>query len=211
MQAGLVADAWPDAGPASARVGPNAVIQLEAALAAALGCELTGHVFEAAGLGYILSDPPRDMVDERIPARLFRAVRARLAPALANGILADAGRRTGRYILENRIPAKAQLLLKCLPAPLASRMLLPAISAHAWTFVGSGRCEMAGKWPAVIDVRDNPMGTPGCPWHVGVFEVLFRTLVTPRAEVIHRECSELGDGLCRFIVRTQAAEGAARR
>jgi divinyl protochlorophyllide a 8-vinyl-reductase len=140
------------------------------------------------------------MVDERIPRRLFAALTTMWPRAEASAVLHDAGRRTADYLLANRIPGPAQRVLRLLPAPLASRALLAAIGKNAWTFAGSGACTTSHPGKAVIEIKDNPLAVPDCPWHAGVFEGLFSALVHARPVVAHPRCCAAGDTVCRFEI-----------
>src|SRR6056297_2835466 len=143
-----------------ARVGPNAILQTAAALEAQGGRALARQVFDAAGLGALLDDPPAAMVPEAQAAALMRALHATLPPDTARRVSHDAGHRTGDYILQNRIPAPARALLRVLPARLAAPILLRAVAAHAWTFAGSGRVEIGAGRSAAVDPRQ-PSGDAG--------------------------------------------------
>jgi len=184
-----------------ARVGPNAILQVAAALRAAGGEAEARRVFEAAGLLPLLAAPPTAMTRQSAAAALHLALRDALPEAAAERIQADAGRRTADYLLANRIPRPAQWLLKALPGRLAAPILLKSIRANAWTFAGSGRVTAA--WDgrrARIEILDNPLATPGCPWHVAVFERLFRNLVDARTQVAHPACCARGALHCRFEI-----------
>lgn len=194
--------------PAS-RIGPNAAIQLAEALNAA---DPTGGlartVFEAAGLGPWLTDPPTDMVDERAIAVLHQTARHVLPPDRGPVILADAGRRTGDYILAHRIPWAVQQVLRALPAPLAARALTRAIARHAWTFAGSGQFSAAlGHRSVRIAIAGNPVVTgehaahPVCFWHAAVFERLYARLVHRHATCVETACQTTGAPACTFEVR----------
>ncbi|MEL6792523.1 MAG: bacteriochlorophyll 4-vinyl reductase [Pseudomonadota bacterium] len=164
-------------------IGPNAVLQLDTALLAMRGAEARWAVFAAAGCEALIDDPPRAMIDEAIPARLFAAL-FRLRPRDATEIAAEAGRLTGDYIAANRIPAFARALLPRLPRRFSARILLAAIRRHSWTFAGSGLCAtgQAGE-RLFLRIEGNPMALPcGC-WHRAVIERLFQRLVTPAARV----------------------------
>ncbi len=119
-------------------IGPNAVIQLGEALRAMLGEQRAAGLYAQAGCAAWFATPPDAMVDERRTAALHQALRRDL-PEEAPRILAEAGRRTGDYILAHRIPKPAQWLLRHVPAGLAGPLLLDAITRHAWTFAGTGR------------------------------------------------------------------------
>lgn len=191
-----VADARAEAG----LVGPNSVIQLAAALRAIARESTTELVFARAGSLHLLRVPPDAMIDETIPARLFEALWRELPPEQAAAVAYDAGRRTGAYVVANRIPAMARLVLRTLPARWALPLLLKAISRNAWTFAGSGTCSVNMGRPAVITIEHNPLRNPGCAWHVGVFETLFRTLVDGGISVRHSDCRMDGATADRFDI-----------
>lgn len=180
------------------RVGPNAILQTAAALRAFGGPGLESTVLTAAGLGTYLDRPPADMIDQAEAVRLFRAVLAHLPSPDAERVLADAGGRTGDYILAHRIPSTAQTVLLHLPKSLAARFLLSAIGTHAWTFAGSGVVTCGYGAPLRLTIASNPLATPGCPWHVAVFERLFHALVSDRVTVRHIACCTKGAVACRF-------------
>ncbi|MCU0773745.1 MAG: bacteriochlorophyll 4-vinyl reductase [Ideonella sp.] len=201
--------------PAS-RIGPNAITRVDEALREVGGAGLAQGVFERAGLAHHLRSPPSQMVDEQDVIRLHHALRALLGPGEVERVARDAGERTAAYLLAHRIPRPVQALLRHLPAPLASRVLLRAIGAHAWTFAGSGRFEVRpGGWraasrggrPVLLVLHDNPTCRgihtegPACAYHAAVFERLFTTLVHPRARVAETACASVGADACRFEVR----------
>ena len=198
-----------DAGRAGL-VGPNSVIQLAHALNDLAGDGVARDVFAKAGLSGLLDHLPDEMVDERVPARLFDALWRTLPGASARIIAADAGRRTARYILKHRIPGPAQLVLRWLPSPLARRLLLMAIEKHAWTFAGSGRCVTRWGNPASIDIEGNTLAMPGCVWHVAVFETLFTGLGRGPPHVEHPHCGVAGAASCRFEIRFGSGSGRAK-
>jgi len=201
----------PAAEAAPGRVGPNAVIRLGEALRDRHGEARASAVFDRAGLGSILVEPPAEMVDERAAAGLFDALFAALPGDEAVAIAADAGKRTADYVLAHRIPRPAQAVLRILPPPLAARMLLRAIASSAWTFAGSGVFRARAGSPNVVEIAANPLAMPGCAWHVAVFERLFRALVSPRSTVRHTRCCDAGAPACRFEITTgaRAAPGHA--
>ena len=191
-------------------IGPNAVTQTAAALDDRLGHAGTVQVFTAAGLLPWLQNPPERMVDEQAVARLHAAVRQCLDRSEASAVMAEAGRRTGAYILAHRIPAAARRLLPVLPARWAMPLLLNAVGRHAWTFVGSGVFE-EGPGPDfgsgrhwTLTIRNNPLareeqwGIPICGWHRAVFETLFQKLVRCPVQVEETHCLAAGDDRCAF-------------
>lgn len=181
-------------------IGPNAVLQTEAALVEAGGYPLAAKVFAAADLSQLLVDRPGEMIDEAIPKALFAALFATLPRHDALRLAHRAGELTGAYILRNRIPGPVSSLLKLLPARIAAPLLLRAICKHAWTFAGSGACSVKPGAPSRIEIQNNPLAMPGCAWHVGVFEVLFGALVSPRVRVVHDHGPKLDGAPCRFEI-----------
>ncbi len=180
------------------RVGPNAVVQLAHALRDKAGHTTMRQVFQTAGYDALIDNPPVVMIDERIPAAIFAALWQTVPKTTAKEIARDAGRRTADYVLAHRIPSFAQAIIRRLPPPLASPVLLSAIHKNAWTFAGSGRCRTKNGRYAVIEIERNPLAMPQCAWHQGVFERLFRELVTPDTRVRHTECCANDGRVCRF-------------
>lgn len=189
----------------SAVIGPNAVIQLGAALSARLGKETAQRVYDAAGCGPLLDAPPHEMIDERVPVRLFRQLWRELPAETASVVARDAGRRTGRYILQNRIPRLARVVLRILPQSIASRLLLSAIQKNAWTFAGSGTCRTTPGIPMIIEIARNPLRMPGGAWHEAVFAELFGALLSRKTDVRYAPVAEGSDAVCRFEIRFDAA------
>lgn len=207
-----VADGVPEARP-PARIGPNAIIQTGQALSALFGEDTARRIFDRAGIGHRYVDPPGTMLDEREPQRLFTVLCSTLSDQDAIRVLAEAGHRTGHYLLAHRIPKPARRLLPHLPAAVSARVLVRAISLHAWTFAGSGRFsgEVRGwRQPVVqLAIQENPLATPGCPWHGAVFERLFATLTATQVSVLHPRCQAKGNDCCEWTITS--ATGPLRR
>lgn len=189
-----------------ARIGPNAITQVTAALQAGFGPERAAEVLREAGLGRYLESPPSAMVLESEVVALHRVLRAGLEAAQGEAVCRDAGGRTADYLLANRIPRAVQALLRLLPAPLASRLLLAAISRHAWTFAGSGRFLATAGRPVRLSIegcalcRGAAFDAPGCAYYAATFERLYRVLVSPRARAREVACAGCGASACRFEV-----------
>jgi divinyl protochlorophyllide a 8-vinyl-reductase len=182
-------------------VGPNVIIQLRHVLVERLGGEGAAALLTRAGLARYTARDPDGMVSEVDVRRLFLQVVEDLGPPEAEQVLYEAGRRTGRYIIENRIPRPAARLMQGLPRILAAPILLRAIAAHAWTFAGSGDARVS-LWPRLaLSIGGNPLATPGCAWHRGVLEMLFQTLASKTARVDHARCCARGDRDCLTILR----------
>ncbi|MBK8323783.1 MAG: bacteriochlorophyll 4-vinyl reductase [Betaproteobacteria bacterium] len=202
-----MATALAHASPGPARIGPNAIVRVGEALEARIGPEGTRRLFESAGLDGYIRHPPDGMVDEEEVTRLHRVLRATLGEQVASRVSFEAGVRTADYLLANRIPKPVQALLKILPAALASRVLLSAISRHAWTFAGSGTFgarTVAGG--ARLSVRDCPLcrgarsEAPLCAFYAGTFERLFATLVRHGSIASETACEARGAPSCEFRV-----------
>jgi divinyl protochlorophyllide a 8-vinyl-reductase len=191
---------------AGARIGPNAVTQVAAAVERGLGRGAVRDLFAAVGLCAYLEAPPCGMVDEREVIALHAAVRERLAARTARAIAVDAGTATADYLLAQRIPRLVQALLRRLPAGLASRLLLAAIARHAWTFAGSGTFRARPGRPIEIAIHDCPLcrgaraGAPVCDYYAATFTRLFARLVHPLARAREVTCGAEGAPACRFEV-----------
>jgi len=197
---------WPADDPV-ARIGPNAITQVAAALDRTLGATTTRRLFGLAGLDGYLLRLPQTMVPETEVMQLHRVMRERLDSQTLADIARRAGLGTGDYLLAHRIPGPAQRLLRLLPRPLAGRALLAAISRHAWTFAGSGRFSCVAGNPTVLTIEGCPIcrGTravaPACDYYTATFERLFGRLVSRRAVVTEIECAATGAAHCRFEIR----------
>lgn len=196
-----------------ALIGPNAVTQLAAALDRHGGPMLTARVFARASLSRHLSRPPTEMVDEAEVVRLHDALRHSLGKNAARAVSADAGRRTGDYLLASRIPQPVQWLLKRLPAAMAGRILIAAIRRHAWTFTGAGSfsAQAAGRGESWrLTIRHGPLARgvrsdePVCDFYAATFERLFRVLVHADARVLESACEAMGADACVFELRWHA-------
>lgn len=189
------------------RIGPNAIIRVAEVLRERLGADAMARLFGLAGLAAYVEHLPEAMVDETEVTHLHAVLRASLGASAAAQVAREAGARTGNYLLAHRIPKPVQALLKLLPAPLAARVLLNAITRHAWTFAGSGEFGAVPGRPVVLTIRDNPMcrglasDVPACDFYAATFEYLFRELVHPRARVVETACEACGDEVCRFEAR----------
>lgn len=190
----------------SAVVGPNAVLQLAAALKEEGGDALVAEVFGAAGQAALLEGPPSVMVDERVPAALFDALWA-VYPHRAREVAAEAGRRTADYVMAHRIPDFAKRLLRVLPDWLAARLLLTAIRKNAWTFAGSGTCAVAVPGGAMV-LDDNPMPMPESIWHKAVIGRMVASLLHPATRLEHVDCLHSDTRAC-FALRGPGATGEA--
>ncbi len=190
---------------APARIGPNAVIQTWHALSAHCGEALATRVL-AEATHRTPATLPDTMVDEREAIAIVHRVRQVLDDDGAAAVLRDAGERTARYLLANRIPAPAQWVMRLAPAPVAFRILAGAMGRHAWTFAGSGRFEWTTDPRVVLRIHDCPMcrdvrtSRPFCDYYAATFDTLVRTLVSARHVVREVRCRAMGDPWCEFAV-----------
>lgn len=193
----------------SGHIGPNAVIQLVAALKELGETEAMLRLFKDSGRTAWVEAPPQTMIPASDAARLHVGLRGILPRPRAEAALTLAGKLTADYLLANRIPGPAQTVLKLLPARLSAWALMRAISANAWTFAGSGAFSFSvglfsrNSW-AEARIGDNPLceglhaEVPTCVWHAAVFERLFRALVSPASRAREIACCAQGEQFCRF-------------
>ncbi len=169
-------------------IGPNAVLKTLDVMRERLDASSCAGVLRDARLERAPSG--EDMIPEIEAMRLHRWL-AMHEPVECLAIAQEAGARTADYIIANRIPAPARLLLRCLPATLAAPLLMKAIRAHAWTFIGSGAFSADNAWHFRIDrteADDAIMPTESLfVWYSAVFERLYQRLVHPGAR-----CRDLG-------------------
>jgi len=208
------AAAAPAEGPAAAargratrmpgRIGPNAVLQVPEALHRAGLAAMRAAVFRAAGETGWLAEPPARMVDERRVAALHAAVLSVLGPARGTAVLRGAGRLTADYVIAHRIPRAARAVLAGLPRPLATRALARLVTAHAFTFAGSGRLAIRCGEPVVLHLSENPIavavpsGGLSCAYHAGAFERLCGRLLAAPARLEAADAP--ADGACRIVI-----------
>ncbi|TVP47651.1 MAG: bacteriochlorophyll 4-vinyl reductase [Gemmatimonadales bacterium] len=171
--------------PEVARIGPNALIQTARALEALYGVAEARRLLRLGGMQTLSDHDPRDMQDERDFFRLVTFLEGVLPRREVAAVLGDAGRRTGAYVLANRIPGAARLGLRMLPRSLRLRLTLSAMAEHAWTFAGSGTFAFETRpHPTLrlahgIPARTIPDPAPLHAFYRGAFEVLLRGMVAP--------------------------------
>lgn len=180
-------------------VGPNAVIQLAAALGP-YGRGVAAEVFD--GHRDWLDRPPETMVPEGDAAVLHAALWRVLPVRDAESVATQAGRLTADYVLARRIPGLAQAILRRLPARWAGRLLGRAILANGWTFTGLGRVRLLSAAPMCIAISGSPLvAASHGAWHRAAVQRLFGALVHPAAQVDLLRPEDAGEDGCRLIVR----------
>ena len=198
------------------RIGPNAITRVAEALRAIEDAGAAQRVFGRAGLQLYLSNAPTDMVDEVHVTRLHIALREDLGAARAREVGWLAGQHTADYLLAHRIPRLAQRVLRCLPAPIASRLLAKAIARNAWTFAGTGTFSAQHGRPTLFSITDCPIcrgqsaTAPYCDFYAATFERLYVRLVHPHARVVEIACQAMGAPACTFAITWHAASGGVR-
>jgi divinyl protochlorophyllide a 8-vinyl-reductase len=194
-------------GEPAGRIGPNVVTRLAEAIEHFCGRMACERVFAAAGVSHHLAHAPEHMVDENDVARLHAALVADPGFELSRVISADAGRRTGEYLLARRIPRLVQAVLKRLPRALAARVLVSAIGRHAWTFAGTGQFGFRFGRGLELWIRHSPVcrllrtEKPACSYYEATFERVFGEMLEPRTTVVETACEAMGAPPCRFVVQ----------
>ncbi len=183
-----------------AQIGPNAVSRALEAVHERFGPLAEGALRERVGLP---DHFPDHLVPETWFVDLVQDLRGHFPPGQVGWVLAEAGERTGRYVTANRIPAPFRALLRMLPPRLALPILLDAFGRHAWTFAGSGRFRVEGRYPRSIVLEDAPTcRIPGPAYGSGTYyESAFQTLLSlaaPGIRVREVECTNRGHSACRF-------------
>lgn len=188
--------------PPTGLIGPNAILQLVGPVTQVLGPHAMDDLLEVAGTTMPSGD---EMIDEGAVARVHQALH-RLYPDEVHDIARAAGALTADYIIANRIPRFAQVMLRALPTFLGARLLTKAIQKHAWTFCGSGTLSVRYGDPILFEISDNPVmrgitaQIPICFWHSAVFEELFSKLLGIQYSAHEVDCCALGGMSCRFEV-----------
>lgn len=192
------------------RIGPNAILQLVAALRERAGEGVVAAVLERAGL----ADRAHRPIEGLVPVAEVRALHAALHELVgtrtARLLAAEAGRRTAAYLEAQRIPGLFRRLLAVLPKPLRRRLLLAAIARNAWTFTGSGRFAILAGAPARLSIEPCPLCPErgaglGCLYYAATFETLLRDLVDPRTRVEPAACGAAGSRRCELRIERLSA------
>lgn len=192
--------------PHPARIGPNAIIRTVQALREVYVPAEVAAILERSGRPDLIETLPEAMIAEAEFNSLVQALRSQLGPAQSERILRRSGQLTAVYLLHHRIPRPIQALLKVLPRRAGLKILLSAISKHAWTFVGSGEFRFTVGRASFftitncVECRGIEAEAPMCSFYTGAFEHLLRTLIAPRATVQETECEACGANRCLFQI-----------
>jgi divinyl protochlorophyllide a 8-vinyl-reductase len=163
-----------------ARIGPNSIIQTVGALETAYGKPEAEKILGKIGQGHWIGNLPTEMTEESKFHALVTSLEKEIGEKATAGILKESGERTAKYLLRVRIPAPFQKIVKLLPAGLAFRLLLFAISKNAWTFAGSGEFSYGSKpYPNIIVKVTFPSLPVVGNFYLGTFSALLTELVNP--------------------------------
>lgn len=185
-----------------AAIGPNALTQLFDPIKHQFGDEILAQLLKRAGISTM---PDMLSLIDEAPVIRFHTQLHQAFPEHAETIERQAGIGTAHYILANRIPKLAQIILRVLPTKLAAKVLTKAIKKNAWTFTGSGSFKVVEQNPITLEITNNPLvrnmrsEMPLCVWHRAVFETLFRALVSKNTLVTETSCCACGS-TCRFEI-----------
>jgi divinyl protochlorophyllide a 8-vinyl-reductase len=189
-----------------ALIGPNAIIQLVETLRAHWGTQETRKLLEAVGQGAYFDKPPRNMVPQTEVAALHQQLYRMVDCQEFKRLSAEAGQRTGDYLLANRIPGPVQWVLKRMPDAIAARVLSRAIQKHAWTFAGSGVFTYYWQSRLMFSITGNPITAglradiPICDYYAGTFERIFRVIVNDTWRAVEQTCEANGASACLFEI-----------
>jgi len=181
------------------RIGPNSIIQTVGALATAYGKDETENLLKKMGQGYLIGNLPSEMVEESKFHSLVTALQKEIGEEATAGILQESGERTAKYLLRVRIPGPFQTIVKLLPAGLAFKVFLFAISKNAWTFAGSGEFSYGSKPSPNVMVK---VTFPSHPvvgnFYLGTFNALLKELVNPQTTIKADIRKESGAIVCNY-------------
>ena len=194
----------------AARVGPNAILQLQEPLDRMLG---RGALVQILKISRVAMPSGQEMVPQD-DVGLVHHTMWRLFPQQAETLSDDAGAGTARYIAANRIPKVARVLLRILPRVWAERLLTKAIADHAWTFCGTGVLDTRREGGEIhFLLRNNPLADRvtqpphRCVWHAAVFAELFSLILGRNYYCKEVSCCALGAELCHFVVSRTEPHG----
>ncbi len=167
-----------------AKIGPNALTQTVRALREVGDEAQLVAVLRQCGQEYLLQETITEMVDEQAFADLVTALTKQLGLSQAQQVLQRSGQLTADYLLVHRIPRLFQWLLRVMPRRMRLKLLLVAISGHAWTFVGSGNFQYdISDTPQLSVVTQLHPAEAVCSFYRGTFNQLFRKLIDARAQL----------------------------
>jgi divinyl protochlorophyllide a 8-vinyl-reductase len=180
-------------------MGSQTVLPLIAAIDRTLGQAAAARLMDEARFTHL--PEPGDPVRERQVAVLHQALR-REYPDIAETMQREAARDAVEWLMQNRIPARARMLLAGMPWGMAVWMLGRNAAQNAWTFGGSGKFSVLGT--NEFQLVDNPLirgevsNLPICVWHEELFQHTFRRMAHSRLRCVETSCIAAGADACRF-------------
>lgn len=187
-------------------MGSQTVLPLIAAAERRLGATAAAHLLDEARFLHL--PDPGEPVRERQVAVLHQSLR-RAWPDEAEEIQREAARDAVEWIMANRIPARAKLLLTNMPWGLAVWMLGRHAVQNAWTFGGSGQFSILGtnEFQMIGNpiVRGEHSNCPICVWHEELFQHTFRRMAHSRLTCVETACTATGAEACRFHLHMEPA------
>jgi divinyl protochlorophyllide a 8-vinyl-reductase len=182
------------------RIGPNSIIQTVGSLETTYGKSETEKLLKKIGQGYLIGNLPSEMVEESKFHSLVIALHKEIGEQATAKILRESGESTAKYLLKVRIPGPFQAIVKLLPAGLAFKVFLFAISKNAWTFAGSGQFSYGSKPSPNIMVKVTFPSNPVVGnFYLGTFTALLRELVNPKTEIRPDIRKENGAIRCNYL------------
>lgn len=184
------------------QIGPNALIQTVRALQEDCGERVAHDLLSTLDEIALLVRNPTHMVDEARFIRLVNGIATQRGKAVCERVLRRSGGYVGDYILENRIPSFFQRLLGWLPRRISLRVLLMAISRHAWTFVGSGDFRFQYEDSMILRIACGSTHNDAvASFYEGAFERLIQALIDPGARVARLPSQQAGSLVFRYVVQ----------
>ncbi len=180
-------------------MGSQTVLPLIEAIERTLGQAAAARLMDEARFTHL--PEPGEPVRERQVAVLHQSLR-REYPEIAETIQREAARDAVEWLMQNRIPARARMLLSSMPWGMAVWMLGRNAAQNAWTFGGSGKFSVLGT--NEFQLVDNPIirgeasNLPICVWHEELFQHTFRRMAHSRLRCVETSCMATGADACRF-------------
>ncbi|MCD1627139.1 MAG: bacteriochlorophyll 4-vinyl reductase [Paracoccaceae bacterium] len=180
-------------------MGSQTVLPLVAAIERRLGQDTAARLLDEARFTQL--PKPGEPVRERQVAVLHQSLR-REYPDLAEAIQREAARDAVDWLMQNRIPARARLLLSGMPWGMAVWMLGRNAAQNSWTFSGSGKFSLLST--SEFQMIDNPLirgersNGPVCAWHEELLQHTFRRMAHSRLSCVETSCMATGADACRF-------------
>jgi divinyl protochlorophyllide a 8-vinyl-reductase len=191
-------------------MGSQTVLPLVAAIERRLGQDAATRLLDEARFTQL--PEPGEPVRERQVAVLHQSLR-REYPDLAEAIQREAARDAVDWLMQNRIPARARLLLSGMPWGMAVWMLGRNAAQNSWTFSGSGKFSLLST--SEFQMIDNPLirgersNGPVCVWHEELLQHTFRRMAHSRLSCVETSCMATGADACRFRLSMDPVQNAA--